>query len=93
MGCRLRLHRQAQAAQRPEETPRTSSKQPTAGCKEQRAQAKPGGAKPGPQGDSRVMNADPDAVVDHRPERRAARLDRRPASQDWSGLTSALGFP
>jgi transposase len=55
--------------QRPEKTSRTSSKPPATDRKERREQAKPGGAKPGHEGHSRVMSDDPDAVVDHRPDR------------------------
>ena len=39
--------------QRPEKTSRTSSKPPATDRKEQRDQAKPGGAKPGHEGHSR----------------------------------------
>jgi transposase len=55
--------------QRPEKTSRTSSKPPATNRKERREQAKPGGAKPGHEAHSRVMSGDPDAVVDHRPDR------------------------
>src|SRR6195952_2866384 len=61
MGLVLRL-------QRPEKTSRTSSKPPATDRKEQREQSKPGGAKPGHEGHSRVLSADPGAVVEHRPE-------------------------
>ncbi len=54
--------------QRPEKTSLTSSKPPASDRKERREQAKPGGAKPGHEGHSRVMSEDPDAVVDHRPD-------------------------
>ena len=54
--------------QRPDKTPRTSSKPPATDRKERRDQAKPGGAKPGHEGHSRVLSADPDAVAEHRPE-------------------------
>src|SRR3954462_7936250 len=54
--------------QRPEKTSRTSPKPPATDRKEQREQSKPGGAKPGHEGHSRVLSADPDAVVEHRPE-------------------------
>lgn len=54
--------------QRPEKTSRTSSKPPATDRKERRDQAKPGGAKPGHAGHSRVLSDDPDAVVDHRPD-------------------------
>ena len=53
--------------QRPDKTSRTSSKPPSADRKERREQSKPGGAKPGHEGHSRVMSEDPDAVVEHRP--------------------------
>ena len=55
--------------QRPQKTSRTSSKPPSTDRKERREQAKPGGAKPGPRGHRRVLSEDPDAVVDHRPDR------------------------
>ena len=55
--------------QRPDKTSRTSSKPPATDRKERREQSKPGGAKPGHEGHSRVMSDDPDAVVDHRPDR------------------------
>ena len=43
--------------QRPEKTSRTSSKPPSTDRKEQREKSKPGGAKPGHEGHSRVMRA------------------------------------
>ncbi|SFI45789.1 IS66 family transposase [Methylobacterium brachiatum] len=55
--------------QRPEKTWRTSSKPPATDRKERREQSKPGGAKHGHEGHSRVMSDDPDTVVDHRPDR------------------------
>jgi transposase len=55
--------------QHPDKTSRTSSKPPATDRKERREQAKPGGAKPGHEGHSRVMSDDPDAVVGHRPDR------------------------
>ena len=55
--------------QRPAKTSRTSSKPPSMDHKERREQSKPGGAKPGHEGHSRVMSDDPGAVVDHRPDR------------------------
>ena len=55
--------------QRPDKTSRTSSKPPATDRKERREQARPGGAKPGHEGHSRVMSDDPDAVVDHRADR------------------------
>ena len=54
--------------QRPDKTSRTSSKPPSTDRKERREQSKPGGAKPGHEGHSRVMSADPDTVVEHRPD-------------------------
>ena len=53
--------------QRPEKTSRTSSKPPASVRKEQRAQSKPGGAKPGHEGHSRALSDDPDTVIEHRP--------------------------
>ena len=53
--------------QRPTMTSRTSSKPPATDRKERREQSKPGGAKPGHEGRSRVMCDEPGAVVDHRP--------------------------
>jgi transposase len=55
--------------QGPDKISRTSSKPPATDRKERREQSKPGGAKPGHEGHSRVMSGDPDAVVDHRPDR------------------------
>src|SRR5436309_3100024 len=55
--------------QRPDKTSRTSSKPPSTDRKERREQSKPGGAKPGHEGHSRVLSVDPDAVVDHRSDR------------------------
>jgi transposase len=53
--------------QRPEKTSRTSSKPPSTDRKQQREKSKPGGAKPGHEGHSRVMSGTPDGVVEHRP--------------------------
>src|SRR5919199_3419359 len=53
--------------QRPAKASRTSSKPPSTDRKERREQAKPGGAKPGHEGHSRVLSEDPDEVVAHRP--------------------------
>ena len=55
--------------QRPAKTSRTSSKPPATDHKERREQSKPGGAKPGHEGHSRAISDDPDAVVEHRPDR------------------------
>ena len=52
--------------QRPEKTSRTSSKPPSTDRKEQRERSKPGGAKPGHEGHSRVISETPDEVVEHR---------------------------
>src|SRR5215211_7355833 len=54
--------------QRPEKTSRTSSKPPSTDRKEQRERSKPGGAKPGHEGHSRVISETPDEVVEHRPD-------------------------
>jgi transposase len=54
--------------QRPEKTSRTSSKPPSTDRKERREQARPGGAKPGHEGHSRVLSSNPDRVVDHAPQ-------------------------
>jgi transposase len=53
--------------QRPEKTSRTSSKPPSTDRKEQREKSKPGGAKPGHEGHSRIISDTPDEVVEHRP--------------------------
>ena len=55
--------------QRPQKTSRTSSKPPSTDRKERRDQAKPGGAKPGHEGHSRIISTTPDEVVEHRPDR------------------------
>jgi transposase len=55
--------------QRPPKTSRTSSKPPSTDRKEQRERSKPGGAKPGHEGHSRILSATPDEVVEHRPDR------------------------
>ena len=55
--------------QRPEKTTRTLSKPPATDRKEGREQSKPGGAKPGHEGHSRVMSEDRDVAADHRPDR------------------------
>ena len=55
--------------QRPDKTSRTSSKPPATDRKERREQSKPGGAKPGHEGHCRAISDDPDAVVEHRPDR------------------------
>src|SRR5918998_2070645 len=52
--------------QRPEKTSRTSSKPPSTDRKEQRERSKPGGAKPGHEGHSRIISDMPDEVVEHR---------------------------
>jgi len=55
--------------QRPDKTSRNSSKPPSTDRKEQRGNAKPGGAKPGHQGHARSLADNPDAFEDHAPER------------------------
>ncbi len=52
--------------QRPEKTSRTSSKPPSTDRKAQRERSKPGGAKPGHEGHSRIISGTPDEVVDLR---------------------------
>src|SRR3954464_2734494 len=54
--------------QRPEKTSRTSSKPPSTDRKEQRERSKPGGAKPGHEGHSRMISETPGATVEHRPD-------------------------
>ena len=54
--------------QRPEKTSRTSSKPPSTDRKEQRERSKPGGAKHGHEGHSRIISDTPDEVVEHRPD-------------------------
>lgn len=54
--------------QRPEKTSRTSSKPSATDRKERREQSKPGVAKPGHEGHSRVMSEDPNRIVEHRPD-------------------------
>jgi transposase len=53
--------------QRPDKTSRNSSKPPSTDRKEQRENAKPGGAKPGHQGHARALSENPDAFEDHAP--------------------------
>src|SRR3954465_1501424 len=55
--------------QRPEKTSRTSAKPPSTDRKAQRERAKPGGAKPGHEGHSRIISPTPDEVVEYRPDR------------------------
>src|SRR5918995_6702078 len=55
--------------QRPPKTSRTSSKPPSTDRKQQRERSKPGGAKPGHDGHSRILSATPDEVVEHCPAR------------------------
>jgi transposase len=55
--------------QRPQKASRTSSKPPSTDRKQQRERSKPGGAKPGHEGHSRILSATPDEVVEHRPDR------------------------
>lgn len=59
---------------RPEKMSRTSTKPPATDRKEQRAQSKPGGAKPSHEGHSRVMCDDPDTLIEHRPRRAYAAV-------------------
>jgi transposase len=55
-GCSVRLKR------------RTSSKPPSTDKKARREHARPGGAKPGHEGHSRVLHENPDEIIDHRPD-------------------------
>lgn len=55
--------------QRPAKTSRTSSKPPSTDRKEKRQASRPGGAKPGHKGHSRILSERPDRVTDHRPDR------------------------
>src|SRR5918994_7186992 len=55
--------------QRPERTSRTSSKPPSTDRKAQREKSKPGGAKLGHEGHSRIISDTPDEVVEHCPDR------------------------
>src|ERR671916_143302 len=55
--------------QRPPKTSLTSSKPPSTDRKQQRERSRPGGAKPGHDGHSRILSATPDEVVEHRPVR------------------------
>lgn len=55
--------------QRPAKTSRTSSKPPSTDKKAKRENSKPGGAKRGHEGHHRRLAADPERIVDHRPER------------------------
>src|SRR5919199_2120195 len=81
--------------QRPEKTSRTSSKPPSTDRKEQRERSKPGGAKPGHKGHSRIMSEQPDEVMEHRPEacpRCAAALSRElPA--EVAGVHESIELP
>jgi transposase len=53
--------------QRPDKTPRPSSKPPSTDRKERRKDSKPGGAKPGHEGHSRGLSENPDDFEDHVP--------------------------
>ncbi len=54
--------------QRPEKTSRTSSKPPSTDRKEQRERSKPGGAKPGHEGHSRVLSDAASETINHLPD-------------------------
>src|SRR3712207_1065221 len=54
--------------QRLEKTSRTSSKPPSTDRKERLERSKPGGAKPGHEGHSRIISDTPNEVVEHRPD-------------------------
>src|ERR671927_3355 len=74
--------------QRPQKTSRTSSKPPSTDRKERRDQAKPGGAKPGHDGHSRIISATPDEVVEHRPVR--CSCCSAVLMADWSAETISI---
>src|SRR4051812_39711168 len=82
--------------QRPEKTSRTSSKPPSTARKEQRERAKPGGAKPGHEGPSRVISETPDAVVEHRREHSklwgadGVGLGSRLTGRGWAGAETGV---
>lgn len=81
--------------QRPEKTSRTSSKPPSTDRKEQRERSKPGGAKPGHEGHSRVLSDRPSAVVERRPDRcpccASALSDDLPA--ETAGVDERIELP
>jgi len=54
--------------QRPAKTSRTSSKPPSTDRKERRKASRPGGAKPGHEGHSRILSEAFDRAIDHRPD-------------------------
>ncbi len=60
--------------QRPAKTSRTSSKPPSTDRKERRETSRPGGAKPGHEGHSRLMSEEADQIVDHYPDQCPACL-------------------
>src|SRR5919112_428807 len=74
--------------QGPEKTSRTSSKPPATDRKQQRERAKPGGAKPGHEGHSRIISATPDEVVEHRPDR--CSCCSAVLIADWPGETISI---
>ncbi|MGF9758049.1 IS66 family transposase [Microvirga sp. 0TCS3.31] len=74
--------------QRPQKTSRTSSKPPSTDRKEQRERSKPGGAKPGHDGHSRILSATPDEVVEHRPDR--CSCCSAVLMADWSAETISI---
>jgi transposase len=74
--------------QRPQKTSRTSSKPPSTDRKEQRERSKPGGAKPGHEGHSRILSATPDEVVEHRPDR--CSCCSAVLMADWSAETISI---
>jgi transposase len=74
--------------QHPQKTSRTSSKPPSTDRKQRRDQAKPGGAKPGHEGHSRIISATPDEVVEHRPDR--CSCCSAVLMADWPGETISI---
>ena len=78
--------------QRPDKASRTLSKPPSTDRKERCEQSKPGGAKPGHEGHSRVMSEDPDAVVEHRPDPGVSENAVRTAPWLVPALSAATSF-
>ena len=81
--------------QRPAKTSQTSSKPPSTDRKARRKNAKPGGAKPGHKGHFRELHANPDTVIDHRPEQcpHCQRLLEADLLGDVIGEYDAIDLP
>ena len=67
--------------QRPEKTSRTSSKPPSTDRKEPREKSKPGGAKPGHEGHSRVMSEAPGVPETSEAAQTGRLMCRKPRSE------------